>query len=258
MAAGRSADRLRTFDKDSLVRTIPLDMDALPDDVYEYLLRPTHCIHLAWPGLPNYLEDHHIRHALPQSEHFLRQLVTAGLRRLVVAGTCFEYGMTEGVLSEDDDVTPTTQYGIAKNRLRESLMDSLNGAACSLVWARLFYLHGSGQSPKSLFGQLDAAIAAGATVFDMSKGEQIRDYLFVETAAEHLTKIFLSDSFAGIINICSGQRLELKALVKNHLRERGSNIELNLGVFPYPKWEPFRFWGSTDRLKRVMKEIKER
>ena len=43
-------------------------------------------------------------------------------------------------------------------------------------WARLFYMHGVGQNPASLLAQLDRAIDAGDATFNMSGGEQLRDY----------------------------------------------------------------------------------
>jgi len=42
-----------------------------------------------------------------------------------------------------------------------------------------------GQAPTSLYTQLQQAIARGDSVFNMSGGEQLRDYLPVEVAAHN-------------------------------------------------------------------------
>ncbi|MCJ2163213.1 MULTISPECIES: NAD(P)-dependent oxidoreductase [unclassified Pseudodesulfovibrio] len=251
---GRSTDRLLFFKDNPRVSRVVLDLDDLPKDLHKTLGRPTHCLHLAWPGLPNYLADRHMEHALPQSKRFLDALLREGLQRLVVAGTCFEYGMIEGELREDMIITPTTLYGQAKNQLRLHLEDRVRGTGCTLSWARLFYLHGEGQSPNSLFAQLDRAIDENKSDFDMSGGKQIRDYLPVDTAAGILAVLLLDNPHPSTVNVCSGRQTELRTLVKEHLRRRSSSIRLNLGVFPYPEWEPFRFWGSTDRLNELLSQ----
>ena len=50
-------------------------------------------------------------------------------------------------------------------------------------------MHGPGQNPKSLLAQLDAAIDRGDAVFNMSGGEQLRDYLPVSQVAADLAMI---------------------------------------------------------------------
>ena len=50
-----------------------------------------------------------------------------------------------------------------------------------------FVLHvWKGQNPNSLLSQLDKALANGDKVFNMSGGEQVRDYLPVEKVANIL------------------------------------------------------------------------
>ena len=78
-------------------------------------------IHLAWGGLPNYRSLHHVETELPAQYRFLRGLVEAGLQSLVVAGTCFEYGMQSGPLDEEQPTRPETPYGFAKDTLRREL-----------------------------------------------------------------------------------------------------------------------------------------
>ena len=57
----------------------------------------------------------------------------------------------------------------------------------NLQWARIFYMFGKGQNSNSIISQLDFAIKNNQKVFHMSGGEQLRDYLPVEKAAEKLS-----------------------------------------------------------------------
>ena len=112
-------------------------------------------------------------------------------------------------------------------------------------------MYGKGQSPNSLFSQLDVALERGDAVFDMSGGEQERDYLPVEKVAKFLTLIALQNGLTGIINCCSGRPVKIKELVADFLRAHHQVISLNLGYYPYTDYEPMRFWGDDTKLKSI-------
>ena len=135
---------------------------------------------------------------------FLKNMIAGGLRSLTVAGTCYEYGLASGCLAEDAAPAPTTCYAVAKNALRVFLEALKKRYPFQLTWCRLFFLYGEGQHPKALIPQVDRALAAGQESFDMSGGEQLRDYLPVEEASRILALIAMQDRHDGIVNICSG------------------------------------------------------
>jgi len=232
----------------ALVRT---DMDAPPDDWAERLRGADAVIHLAWTGLPNYRSLAHIEDYLPQQIAFLKGLVAGGVRRLVVTGTCLEYGMAEGELAETRTPAPAVPYAIAKNVLRQYLEDWCGQRGTSLRWARLFYMYGEGQNPNSLLAQLDRAIDGGQPTFDMSGGEQLRDYLPVTQVAQHLVALAEHESFAGTVNVCSGVPISVRRLVEGHVAARGARITLNLGHYPYLDYEPRAFWGCARKLESL-------
>lgn len=209
-------------------------------------------VHLAWPGLPNYQALFHFEHNLMADYRFIKGAVEAGISQVLVTGTCFEYGLQSGPLSEQTAPQPINPYGLAKNTLRVFLQNLQQAQPFTLQWARLFYLHGEGQNPNSLLAALDRAIDAGDDSFNMSAGEQLRDYLAIETAAGYLAAILQQREFDGVINCASGQPISVRALVEQRLQARGSSIRLNLGHYPYPTHEPMAFWGVTDRLQQLL------
>lgn len=217
------------------------------EDLYARFGRPDLLLHLAWEGLPRYRERFHFEANLPRHYAFIRNLVTHGLTDVTVAGTCLEYGMREGCLAEELPAAPDNAYALAKDTLRKFLAELRREYPFSLKWARLFYLYGPGQSPRSLLAQLDRALEAQADAFDMSPGDQLRDYLPVEEAAARLARIACQRAVEGVINCCSGQPVSVRDLVLQHLARRGRTLALNLGRYPYPDFEPLRFWGSTAR-----------
>lgn len=233
----------------SMVR---LDIQDAPENAFELMGRPDALIHLAWGGLPNYRSLHHFEQELPAQYRFLKTMVASGLKSLLVTGTCFEYGMQSGSLSEDMEPRPDNPYGFAKDGLRRQLEYLKATHPFNLVWSRLFYLYGEGQAENSLFPQLRKAVERGDTVFDMSGGEQLRDYLPVSEVAKSIVALALKQSDIGTINICSGQPISVRRLVERWIIENGWSINLNLGCYPYPEYEPMAFWGNAQKLTSLI------
>lgn len=250
IAAVRNSNQAKSLSLGAKI--IQIDLTNPPIQAYEKLGCPDTLIHLAWGGLPNYKSLHHYEDELPKHYAFLKTLVNAGLSHLVMAGTCFEYGMQSGSLYESLPVFPNNSYGFAKNSLRCQLELLQRQKPFALTWSRLFYLYGEGQASNSLFPQLQQAVQRGDENFNMSGGEQLRDYLSVTEAAEGLAGLALSNTGHGIVNICSGQPISIRKLVENWIESNHWNIGLNLGYYPYPEYEPFAFWGDRTKFSNAL------
>jgi nucleoside-diphosphate-sugar epimerase len=250
VAVTRNATRLVGYNL--AARVVEMDMAAPGADCFDRLGRPDVLIHLAWDGLPNYKSLHHFETELPRQFRFLKAMVEAGLPSLLVTGTCFEYGMQSGALSEDLLTQPTNLYGYAKDALRRQLEFLKPVKPFNLTWARLFYMYGEGQPDTSLYPKLREAVLRGDKVFNMSGGEQLRDYLPVEVVARQITRLAIAGADTGKINICSGVPTSVRSLVERWLRENNWKIELNFGYYPYPDYEPMAFWGERGKLDRCL------
>lgn len=232
-----------------------LELDIYSDaDCYELMGSPDVLIHLAWDGLPNYKSLHHFETELPRQYNFIKRLVESGLKTLFVSGTCFEYGMQSGQLSAETKTEPTNPYGYAKDALRKQLEFLRKLKPFNLIWGRFFYMYGEGQASNSLYPQLKQAVQRGDKFFNMSGGEQLRDYLLVEKIAHMVVKLALDQQDIGIINICSGKPISVRSLVEQWLQENNWQIELNLGYYPYSDYEPMEFWGNNCPLKIALRE----
>jgi len=228
-------------------------------DIYDPMLDPSKAfgvpdviIHLAWPGLPNYKDLFHFETNLPSDYNFIKKMVVAGVKHILVTGTCFEYGMQSGQLSEETITMPSNPYALAKDTLRKFLQELQMKNPFTLQWIRLFYMYGPGQNPNSLLAKLDKAIDDKKRIFNMSGGEQLRDYMPVEEVAYNLVSLIDHPECSGIINCCSGKPISVRNLVKKRIAERRANIKLNLGYYPYPDYEPMAFWGKNDKIKGAL------
>ena len=249
VAITRDATKLNNLNKP--VRVLELDIYS-DSDCYKAMGSPDVLIHLAWDGLPNYKSLFHFETELPKQYNFIKHMVESGLKSLFVSGTCFEYGMQSGALSANTKTEPTNPYGYAKDALRKQLEFLKQIKSFNLIWGHLFYMYGEGQASGSLYSQLKHAVLRGDKVFNMSGGEQLRDYLPVEAVANLIVKLALSQQDAGCVNICSGKPISVRNIVNQWMLENNWKIELNLGHYPYPDYEPMEFWGNRSYLDKVL------
>ncbi len=215
-------------------------------NLFEYFQKPDIIIHLSWSGLPNYNSISHIENNLWDNYYFLKNLITNGATNITVTGTCFEYGMDNGEMFSSRVTNPSNSYSIAKDSLRKFLNILQKENDFTLKWLRLFYLYGENQSKHSLYYQLCSAIDNNLEYFDMSNGEQIRDYLPIEIAVEDIIELSLNFKGSIVKNICSGNPISIRTFVESIIKSKNSQIKLNLGYYKYSNFEPLAFWGNKN------------
>ncbi len=245
IALGRDIEKLKSFEWSNDVECIQFDFHK--DSLNGELASGCSLIHLGWQGLPNFKSQTHIDENLPHSFRFVHDLIKKGVSEVSILGTCLEYGLQNGPLSSGMETKPIVPYAIAKDMLRKQLQQLQKENSFSLKWMRIFYLYGEGQNANSILPQLDKAIANGEDFFPMSGGEQIRDYLPVTEVASQILHNHLGKR-EGIFNVCSGIPISIKQLVEERIKQKESNIKLNLGYYPYTDYEPMAFWGQKENL----------
>ena len=227
------------------------DISEDRENWFDYLDQPDVLLHLAWGGLPNYLDNYHVEVELPIQRKFLSKVVACGLPKLVVTGTCYEYGLTSGALVESQETNPNTPYGVAKDRLRKSLSDLMSEFKFELTWARIFYPYGDGQSEASIYSQLRASILNGDQQFKMGSGKQILDFISVEKVASTLVSLSTRCAGVGVVNIGSGEPQSVLDFVQSQIRALGAQIEPLVGALPDRNFESQAFWADSSKLSSL-------
>ena len=138
-----------------------------------------------------------------------------GVKKIVSLGSCLEYGKS----GEEFEFIPTTaplyptdHYGASKAAFTlglHSLKQSYNGDFRVL---RPFHIYGEGQFEKNFWPQLRKAALSGKD-FEMTKGEQIRDYMHVSKVADLILGELLQDTIDScfeIKNLGSGSPTTIK------------------------------------------------
>lgn len=255
IASSRNINEAKKFNWFHKVKYIEHDLSANDEtDLYNYFEKPDKLIHLAWDQVSNVEDASHVKEHLSNQFRFIKTFIEGGLKELIVTGSCFEYGMLEGCLKEDAKTNPVNPYGVAKNTLRESVVELRKNFDFDYKWIRIFYIYGEGQSKTSLFYQLNEAIKNKDKQFNMSGGEQLRDYLSIDEVVKYISLIVDQNIYMNkVINCCSGKPISVKDLVKQHLKDKGCNMYLNLGYYPYREFEPMSFWGDRTYLDTLLK-----
>ena len=232
-----------------ITQVFEIDIAHPPIDCFKKVGSPDILIHLAWDGLSDCRSLSHFETELSVQYNFLKTMVQSGLTSLLVTGTCFEYGMQSGALTEDMSTKPNTPYGYAKDALRRQLDFLRLSKPFDLTWARLFYMYGEDQPSTSLYSALRKAVIRGDKEFNMSGGEQLRDYLSVEEVACQIVQLAMAQHNIGIINICSGKPISVRRLVEQWIHTKKWEISLNLSQYAYREYEPMAFWGDSTRME---------
>ena len=133
-------------------------------NIYKALGSPDVCIHLAWRDGFRHNASSHMKD-LSSHVVFCNNMAAGGLPLLTVMGTMHEVGYWEGAITADTPCAPQSQYGIAKNALRQSLMLSLPAMGCRLHWLRAYYITGDEAHGSSIFAKITQAELDGKKTF---------------------------------------------------------------------------------------------
>ena len=208
--------------RQGLDRCTWLEGDLLhPDSWYEGIVEfdPDVTVHLAWQGLPDY--------SLPTSMLNFRAglelfefLRSTNCRRVVVAGSCFEYGTLTGCVSEDQHPESMGLFAAFKASQRLVATSLLVGSAITLVWARIFFAYGPGQRSTSIIPSCYRALAAGRKPETRSPNI-INDFIHVSDVAAGLATLATTTSPGGTYNLGSGTPTRVREVANTTARLLG-------------------------------------
>ena len=186
-------------------------------------------------------------------EPLYRQLSGAHCR-VIVTGSSMEYATSDTADREDDVCAPDMPYGVSK------LAETTEAARLAELFdvptrvARLYIPVGPYDAPGKLMDFVIRQLAAGE-VAELSPCTQKRDFLGVDDICRAYVK--LADDFArqtfDIFNVCSGEAIELKALLANVAHIIGADQGLlRFGAKPMRPGEPMVSFGSNAKARAIL------
>jgi nucleoside-diphosphate-sugar epimerase len=175
-------------------------------------------VHLAAHGVldpaPDWQQCFHANVQL--SLRLWEDAIAAGVKRLIIAGSCFEYGKSGekyDFIPPDAPLYPTGPYHASKAAATMAAIGLCYQRHVELAVLRPFHLFGTGEAPTRFWPQLVAAARSGAD-FAMTTGEQVRDFTPVELAAsvflDAATRRALNPGQPVIENVGTGKPTRLR------------------------------------------------
>lgn len=206
-------------------------------------------VHLAW-----YAEHGRFWEA-PVNDEWARATVTlveafatAGGRRAVLAGSCAEY-LWDGATCDERTTAlePAHRYGRAKDAARRGAEAVAREHGLSLAWGRIFFTFGPGEPAARLVPSVVRAVLDGRPA-EVTHGEQLRDWLYVEDLADAFAALLASD-VEGAVNLAAGTGVSLGEIARAAARAAGDEALVALGALPARPGEPERIVARTQRLR---------
>ncbi|MGQ0708798.1 MAG: NAD-dependent epimerase/dehydratase family protein [Rhodoferax sp.] len=214
----------------------PLWVDRALDEDFSSELRGCDVlVHLAahTPNLPYAPLDECLYWNVVATVRLLQQAALQGVTRVLVAGTCFEYGLAaEGqeFVHPGTECRPTLSYPISKAAATASCLGLARQLGLQLQVLRIFQVYGDGESPTRFWPSLRAAALSGQD-FAMSEGVQVRDFVAVEEVASQFVRAL---QFEGV------------EAGKPQIKNVGTGCAISLLEFAKNWWQ---IWNATGNIK---------
>ncbi len=232
-----------------------LDVDIFDGhpDIFDRTGRPDVVVHLAWRDGFKHSSAAHIED-LHKHYVFMRDMLAGGLKHLVGMGSVHEVGYHEGMVTSTTSTRPLSNYGIAKNALRELSELLANEVGATYQWIRAYYITGDDKRNQSVFCKLLTAHENGETSFPFVTGDSEYDFIDVGELAEQIMAVANQTVHTGIINCCSGKPESLASRVERFIADNDLGIKLQYGAFPKRKYDSPSTWGDDTIIKDIMKK----
>lgn len=205
---------------------------------------PEWCIHLAWEGLPDYSLPR-CRTNLNTSIELIEILIDTGIKRIIVAGSCWEYGRALGAVKEDHaTINGCNIFATSKRSLQMMLECVACDYGIEYRWARFFFIYGPNQRTTSLIPQCYSAYSKGKQP-EIHNPMLAQDFIYVDDAARGLVAIARANIGSGVFNIGSG--------VPTTVAYVANRVANHFGVPPLfsSKKHESGFWADTTKTIRT-------
>lgn len=225
--------------------TKPMDeigMDDLKNvDVLIHLA--SHSVQYPFDSLDNCI-NFNVIHPLK----LFRTAFTAGVRKFIIAGTCFEYGesgQNYDFIPVNANLLPLNAYATSKAMAYLAFRQFSLDYPVSINYFRIFHVFGEGESLKRLWPKIRIAANKGVDL-ELSPGEQVRDFIDVVDVAKQIIasakKIHLSEEKGITVqNLGSGNPQTVKEFATYWWKRFEGKGKLKFGAISYRENEVMRF-----------------
>ena len=177
----------------------------------------------------------------------LDQAYKAGIKKYLIAGSCFEYGRSGGryeSIPVDAPLEPTMTYPTSKAAASVAFQGWAAEKNINMQILRIFQVFGEGEDESRLWPSLHKAAILGED-YAMTNGEQVRDFIPVEEVASTFISALSFDGVDSgkpiIKNIGTGMPQSVREFSEYWWKKWKAKGSLKIGKIPYRNKEVMRF-----------------
>ena len=183
--------------------------------------------------------------------NLIRSLNRDFLQSFVQIGSSDEYGNCDAPQNEDHECSPSSNYAFAKLCANNFLMMLHKTEQFPAIMVRLFLVFGPKQNSQRFLPQVIRSCLADKN-FSVSKGEQLRDFCFVEDAVDGIFFALESkELFGNIFNIASGKPIKIKDMVNRIISLIGTGHPV-FGAIPYRENENMHLYANVSKANKFL------
>lgn len=240
---------------DKRAKFIAANIFETKDNWFEFFGNPDVCLHMAWRDGFVHNSD---KHMLDLSLHFsfVKNLMDNGLKQIACMGSMHEVGYWEGAIDENTPCNPQSQYGIAKNALRQSMKLYTANVNCKFQWLRAYYIYGDDQYGNSIFCKIRQAVKDGKTTFPFTTGKNKYDFIHIDDLVKQIAACIMQEEMLGIINCCSGIPVSLAEQIEWYISANNLPIKLDYGKYPDRPYDSPCVYGDNKKVNLIMNKVK--
>jgi nucleoside-diphosphate-sugar epimerase len=227
----------------------PVWVDRALDQVFDAELAGCDAlVHLAshTPNPPYAPLDECVYWNVYATTRLLQQAAAHRVGNVLVAGTCFEYGVAaegQDFVHPATEMRPSLTYPISKAAATTACTGLARHLGLRLQVLRIFQVFGAGEAATRFWPSLRAAALSGQD-FPMSAGTQIRDFINVEDVAQTFVNALNFDNVElgrpQIKNVGTGRPQSLLTFASDWWGRWNATGELKPGLIATRSGEPAR------------------
>ena len=176
-----------------------------------------------------------------------RCAIASGISKFLIAGTCFEYGRSGEryeYIPTDAPLEPTMSYPASKAAASIAFFQLAVEQSLRMQYFRIFHVYGEGENENRLWPSLKRAAQEGRD-FPMTRGEQVRDFIYVKDAAQRFVDALefdgVKEGIPVVNNLGSGNPQSIFEFAQYWWNKWEAKGKLLPGAIPYRENEIMRF-----------------
>jgi UDP-glucose 4-epimerase len=169
----------------------------------------------------------------------------------IFTSTSEVYGNNTSPFHENQVPKPVSPYSLTKINAELLIQTYCNQNKKKFTNLRVFNFYGEDMPESFFIPQMIKSLKRGED-FNMTKGEQVRDFLYVGDVVDALILTAKnSASFGETMNVCSGKGTQLSELAEAVNTTMNTEAKIVLGAIPYRDSEVWEMIGDQSKIKKI-------